>query len=200
MTRTFTEALKNRRSYYRLTAESPVNDGKIEEVVREAIENVPSAFNSRSTRIVLLLGENHKKLWELTLAQLKKVTPEKFFPRTEKKVAESFASAYGTILFYEDTEVVEKMQKDFPTYADAFPSYSDQTSAMHQLVIWTRLEELGFGASLQHYNPLIDQDIVKQWGISPKWRLVSQMPFGIPEDTPGPKETGPTDNRFLIFR
>ncbi|MCM1177382.1 MAG: nitroreductase family protein [Clostridium sp.] len=199
MEKTFREAVKDRRSYYRLTAKSPVDDNTVKEIIREAIENVPSAFNSRSTRIVLLLGMHHRKLWELTLAQLKKVTPAEFFPRTEQKVAKSFASAYGTILFFEDMDVIEKMQKDFPTYASAFPSYSDQTSAMHQFVIWTRLEELGFGASLQHYNPLIDQDIVKQWGISPKWRLVSQMPFGIPEDTPGEKETGDTESRFLVF-
>lgn len=199
MERTFTEALKNRRSYYRLTDKSPVSDETIKKTIAEAIENVPSAFNSRSTRIVLLLGKHHKKLWQLTLAQLEKVTPAEFFPRTVKKISESFASAYGTILFFEDMAVVEKMQKDFPTYADAFPSYSDQTSAMHQLVIWTRLEDLGFGASLQHYNPLIDKDIIANWGIDSKWRLVSQMPFGIPEDIPGPKETGPLDHRFLVF-
>ncbi|MDE5954873.1 MAG: nitroreductase family protein, partial [Bacteroidales bacterium] len=153
MERTFEEALENRRSYYRLTDKSPVSDEVIKDVIRKAILHVPSAFNSRSTRIVLLLGEHHRKLWELTLGQLRKVTPAEFFPRTEKKVATSFASAYGTVLFFEDMEVVEKMQNDFPTYAAAFPSYSDQTSAMHQIAIWTRLEDLGFGASLQHYNP-----------------------------------------------
>lgn len=199
MERTFEEALENRRSYYRLTDKSPVSDEVIKDVIRKAILHVPSAFNSRSTRIVLLLGEHHRKLWELTLGQLRKVTPAEFFPRTEKKVATSFASAYGTVLFFEDMEVVEKMQKDFPTYAAAFPSYSDQTSAMHQIAIWTRLEDLGFGASLQHYNPLIDKDVAETWGLSPKWRLVSQMPFGIPEGVPGTKETGPTENRFLVF-
>mgnify|MGYP001026849878 FL=1 len=199
MERTFEEALRNRRSYYRLTDKSPVSDGTIKDVIEHALEIVPSAFNSRSTRIVLLLGEHHKKLWEITLDRLKKVTPAEFFPRTEKKVASSFASAHGTILFFEDMEVIEKLQKDFPTYAAAFPSYSDQTSAMHQLAIWTRLEDLGFGASLQHYNPLIDKDVAEQWEINPKWRLISQMPFGIPEDTPGEKETGPMDHRSLVF-
>ena len=85
MERTFEEALRNRRSYYRLTDKSPVSDGTIKEVIEHALEIVPSAFNSRSTRIVLLLGEHHKKLWEITLDRLKKVTPAEFFPRTEKK-------------------------------------------------------------------------------------------------------------------
>lgn len=60
MERTFEEALRNRRSYYRLTDKSPVSDGTIKEVIEHALEIVPSAFNSRSTRIVLLLGEHHK--------------------------------------------------------------------------------------------------------------------------------------------
>lgn len=199
MERTFEDALQNRRSYYKLTDKSPVSDDEIKRVIVKAIETVPSAFNSRSTRIVLLLGEHHRKLWEITLGQLEKVTPPEFFPRTQGKIATSFASAYGTVLFFEDTDTVEKLQKDFPTYAAAFPSYSDQTSAMHQLVIWTKLEDLGFGASLQHYNPLIDKDVADTWGISSKWRLVAQMPFGIPEDTPGEKEIGPVDTRFLVF-
>lgn len=199
MERTFEEALENRRSYYRLTAESPVSDETIKEVIRKAMVTVPSAFNSRTTRIVLLLGEHHRKLWELTLGQLEKVTPPGVFPRTQKKIAGSFASGYGTVLFFEDMETVKKLQQDFPTYAAAFPSYSDQTSAMHQLAIWTRLEDLGLGASLQHYNPLIDKDVSETWGISPQWRLVAQMPFGIAEDTPAPKETGPTESRFLVF-
>ena len=44
---------------------------------------------------------------------------------------------------------------------------AQQTSAMHQLAIWTMLEDAGFGASLQHYNPLIDEAVAKQWHINP---------------------------------
>ena len=35
-----------------------------------------------------------------------------------------------------------------------------------------------FGASLQHYNPLIDEAVAKQWHINPNWKLIAEMPFG----------------------
>lgn len=197
---TFMDAVRHRRSYYRLSSGSPVPDARIMDMLKEAVTNVPSAFNSQSARLVLLLGDNHRKMWDITLEALRKVTPEKSFDRTKAKVEGSFASGYGTVLFYEDMDVVEDMQKRFPVYAESFRAYSDHTSAMHQFVVWTALEDMGFGASLQHYNPLIDEEIARTWNINPKWRLVAQMPFGIPEDIPGEKEINPIDGRLLIFK
>ena len=66
MTRDFKEALRHRRTYYHITDSSPISDEQIKEIIDFAVMNVPSAFNSQSTRIVLLLGKNHKKLWEIT--------------------------------------------------------------------------------------------------------------------------------------
>ena len=43
-----------------------------------------------------------------------------------------------------------------PNYADNFANWSVQTNAMHQFAIWTALSSK-IGASLQHYNPLVDQ-------------------------------------------
>ena len=39
-------------------------------------------------------------------------------------------------------------------------------------------KDAGFGASLQHYNPLIDEAVAKQWHINPNWKLIAEMPFG----------------------
>ena len=38
----------------------------------------------------------------------------------------------------------------------------------HQLVIWTALENEGFGASLQHYTELIEADVRKRMGYTRK--------------------------------
>ncbi|NFV72581.1 nitroreductase, partial [Clostridium botulinum] len=38
----------------------------------------------------------------------------------------------------------------------------------------------GFGASLQHYNELIEEDVKKEWNIPNNWKLIAQMPFGKP--------------------
>ena len=187
MERTFKEALRHRRSYYALAPESPVEDAQIEEIVRFAIKHVPSAFNSQSTRAVLLLHEHHEELWKIVKRTLRAIVPEDAFARTEEKIERSFAAGYGTVLFFEDTNVVRDLQQKFPGYAGNFPVWSEQTSAMHQLAIWTMLEDAGFGASLQHYNPLIDNEVRKRWSLPEEWRLIAQMPFGTPAGEPGEK-------------
>lgn len=37
------------------------------------------------------------------------------------------------------------MQDHTPAYAAMFPNWSEHTSGMHQLVLWTALETEGFG-------------------------------------------------------
>ena len=159
MKKSFEEALKHRRTYYSITNQSPVSDEEIERIVNLAVTHVPSAFNSQSTRVVLLLGENHKKLWHIVKETLRKIVPPEVFKTTEAKIDNSFASGYGTVLFFEDQSVVKGLQETFSSYKDNFPGWSLQTSAMHQLAVWTMLEDVGFGASLQHYNPLIDEEV-----------------------------------------
>ena len=193
------EALKNRRTCYSIESRSPVSDAKIEEIIDFALEYMPSAFNSQSTRLVLLLGEHHKKLWNIVMETLREMVPPDKFPETEKKVG-SFMAGYGTILFYEDQKVVKSLQSSFPTYAERFPAYAQHTSAMHQLAVWTILEDEGLGASLQHYNPIIDAKVRETWSIDPDWLLVAQMPFGAMAECPGPKETQPLEARKKVFK
>ena len=111
MERTFSEALKNRRTYYSITDQSPIPDQEIECIINLAVRHVPSAFNSQSTRVVLLLGKSHKKLWNIVKDALRKIVPGEAFAKTEEKIDNSFACGYGTVLFFED----QKMGKrEFP--------------------------------------------------------------------------------------
>jgi uncharacterized protein len=196
----FKEALINRRTYYTISNKSLVSDQEIEDIVNFAVTHVPSSFNSQSTRVVLLLGENHKKLWNITKKILRKIVSAEAFSATENKIDGAFATGYGTVLYFEDQTVVKKMQEAFPNYAEKFPVWSNHTSAMHQLAIWTMLEEVGFGASLQHYNPLIDEEVAKEWNLPSTWKLVAEMPFGVPTQGPGKKEFKPLDERIKVFR
>ena len=198
MKRSFKEALQNRRTCYAINDRSSVPDAEIREIVDFALLHVPSAFNSQSTRLVLLLKAQHKKLWGIVMDSLRAVVPPENFAQTEEKI-NSFAAGYGTVLFFEDPKVVEDLQGRFPTYADRFPVWSQHTSAMHQLAIWTMLEDVGMGASLQHYNPLIDDKVKAAWGLNPKWTLVAQMPFGGLAQAPDPKEYLPLDERRKVF-
>jgi predicted oxidoreductase (fatty acid repression mutant protein) len=198
--KTLTDAIKHRRSYYALSNQSPVSDEQIQYLIDTAVSHVPSAFNSQSTRIVLLLGEQHQTLWNMVKDTLQKLIPPEAFVKTQEKVDKSFASGYGTVLFFEDQSTVQKLQTQFPSYAENFPVWSQQTNAMHQFAIWTLLEEAGFGASLQHYNPLIDNAVKAQWKLPDNWQLIAQMPFGVPVEEPNEKVFLPLEERIRVYR
>ncbi|WP_434751524.1 nitroreductase family protein [Paenibacillus amylolyticus] len=197
---TFFDALKNRRSYYGISKESTISDAKIQEIVEEAVKYTPTAFNSQTSRAVVLLGEQHDKLWNHTEEILREIVGnEETFQSTAEKMA-SFRSGYGTVLFFEDNNVVAQLQQNFAAYADNFPIWSNQSNGMLQLVIWTALEQEGLGASLQHYNPLIDEKVKQEWNIPENWRLIAQMPFGKPTATPGEKEFQPIEERVKVHK
>lgn len=200
MQKSFREALKQRRSYYAITNQSPISDEEIERIIEFAVTHVPSAFNSQSTRVVLLLGDEHKKLWEIVKNEVRKMVTPEAFVNTESKINNCFESGYGTILFFEDQYIVQTLQDTFISYRENFPVWSMQTSAMHQLAIWTMLEEAGLGASLQHYNPLIDEDVRLTWELPSSWQLVAQMPFGTPLSEPSDKEFEELSKRVKVFR
>ena len=200
MKRSFLEALEHRRSYYSISAAMGVSEQDIIKTIDRVMLATPSAYNSQSSRVVVLFGIHHLCFWGIVKQTLAKiVTPEQFVG-TREKIDNCFAAGCGTILFYEDTIVVERMKREFTIYADKFDNYSEHTSAMHQLSLWVALEEMGFGATLQHYNPLIDKQVAEQWNIDENWRLIAQMPFGTPLTTPGTKAQHlPISERRLVF-
>lgn len=197
--RTFSEALAHRRSYYALGNNSSAMEDVVH-AVREVVRTVPSAFNSQSTRIVLLLDEEHTKLWNIVKETLRPLVPAGAFAKTEAKINSSFAAGEGTVLYFEDTTVIRRLQDSFPLYRDNFPTWAQHTSAMHQLAIWTMLDDMGLGASLQHYNPLIDDEVRRTWQLPAEWMLIAQMPFGTPLDVPAPRQVGELSQRIRIFR
>ncbi|MGE0156346.1 MAG: nitroreductase family protein [Geobacter sp.] len=199
MTKVFFDAVKARRSCYALSKDPVVSDARIEELVGEAVKHVPSAFNSQSARVVILLGKQHDRLWDLTKAELRKLVPAESFKVTEDKINGAFRSGYGSILYFEDTEVVKGLQQQFPSYSDNFPIWSNQSSGMLQFAIWTALELEGFGATLQHYNPVIDEAVHAAWNIPATWKLIAQMPFGKPVVQPDPKTFQPLTERIKVF-
>lgn len=159
----------------------------------------PSAFNSQSARVVLLLGKEHDKLWDITKEALRKVVPAENFAPTEEKI-NSFKSGYGTILYFEETSIIESLQQQFALYKDNFPVWAQQSNGMLQFAIWTALEMEGLGASLQHYNELIEDEIKKEWGIASSWKLIGQMPFGKPTAPAGEKQFQTLADRVKVFK
>jgi len=193
------EAIKGRRTNYALGKNIPLRQEQITQIIETILPEVPSAFNMQSARVVVLLGENHEKVWALTKKILAAIVPAEKFSATDEKI-NGFAAAYGTILFFEDMPTVEKMQKAYPSYAENFPIWAQQANGMLQFAIWTALTEAGLGVNLQHYNPLIDAD-VKTWLQLPAgWKLTAQMPFGEATAAPKPIEKLPLRDRLKIIR
>ncbi|MDP4268603.1 MAG: nitroreductase family protein [Bacteroidota bacterium] len=199
MAKDFYAAVADRRTFYGIGKEVKVSDEKIEEVVSHAVKHTPSAFNSQSARVVLLLKSEHDKLWDITMQTLRKIVPSEKFAPTEEKI-NSFKSGYGTVLFFEDNSVVEAFQNKFPLYAHNFPVWSLQSNGMLQFVIWASLETEGLGASLQHYNELIEEEVKKVWSIPSNWKILAQMPFGAPTYQPGEKQFNPLSERLIVHK
>lgn len=199
MSKQFLEEIKKRRTIYGISKEAVTSDEKIEEIVGEAVLHTPSAFNSQSARVVILLGEQHDKLWDITTETLRKIVPEADFAATAERM-NGFKSGYGTVLFFEDQTVIRQLQEQFALYKDNFPVWSEQSSGMLQFVVWTALELEGYGASLQHYNPLIDEQVQKEWNIPSEWKLRAQMPFGKPTAPPNDKDFKPLEERLKVYK
>lgn len=199
MSKDFFTAVEDRRTFYGISKETVASDDRIKEVIEHAVKYTPSSFNSQSARVVLLIGTHHDKLWDITKEALRKIVPADQFSSTEEKI-NSFRSGYGTVLFFEDNSVIESLQQQFALYKDNFPIWSQQSSGMHQFVIWTALEIEGFGVSLQHYNELIEADVKKEWSIPNNWKLIAQMPFGKPTAQPGEKQFQSLEERIKVFK
>jgi uncharacterized protein len=195
----FMDAVKQRRTFYGIGKEIGVKDERIQEIIQDAVLHTPSAFNSQSARVVVLFRGHHDKLWNITKAVLSKIVPPDSFTATEEKI-NSFGAGYGSILYFEDMGVIEELRNKFPSYKDNFPIWSQQSSGMLQYVIWTALENEGLGASLQHYSPIIDEDVKREWNIPDTWKLIAQMPFGQPTSAPGTKEFLPLETRIKVYK
>ncbi len=84
-------------------------------MIAHAVKHVPSSFNSQSATNCSWSNDNNNKFWDNTKAILKEVMGEnRDFEPTEQKI-DNFKHSYGTILFYEDQDVVSGLQEQMPT-------------------------------------------------------------------------------------
>jgi predicted oxidoreductase (fatty acid repression mutant protein) len=123
-------------------------------------------------------------------------------------------------------ESLASIKEKFAIYADKFDPFALESNAMSQYLgkfpfiltdveikiapnmnmsltiestVWLALESEGFGANLQHYSPLIDEQIAKTWDLPASWKLDAQLVFGVPTSEPGEKTFEPLENRFKVF-
>ncbi|MGV6988262.1 nitroreductase family protein [Testudinibacter sp. P80/BLE/0925] len=195
----FNQLQKARRSIYSIGKNVELSKDSLTALIKQTVREAPSSFNSQSSRVVVLFGAEHEKLWDIVLDTLRKIVPTDAFAATETKVNSYFKAGFGTVLYFEDQDVVTGLQRQFATYAENFPIWSEQSGGMAQYAVWLALTEAGLGATLQHYNPIIDQEVAKTWGIPASWKLRAQMPFGSIEAAAGEKTYMDDEQRFKIF-
>ena len=200
MTQNAIPLFTKRRTQYALGAKLPLPEAQVDALIREAIRLSPSSFNSQSSRALILFGAPSRKLWkEITKETLRPMVAADAFAATDAKM-DAFAAGAGTVLFYEDQDVIKDLQQKYPLYADNFPVFSEHSAGMAQFAVWTALAEAGIGASLQHYAPLIDAEVARTWDVPLSWKLRAQMPFGSNE-APFPEKTFIADDlRFKTVR
>lgn len=154
----FLDQIQKRRSIYAIGKNVTLEQAQVDQLIRDAIKHSPSSFNSQSSRAVILFGDSHVKYWNFVLEALRKIVPAESFAPTEAKM-NGFIAGYGTVLFYEDQNVIKELQEKFALYADNFPIWSQHSSAIAQFATWTNLSE---------------QTLVHLYNITAHWVMLRQ--------------------------
>lgn len=191
---------KQRRSIYALGRNVTASEEELATLIKENIKWVPTSFNNQTTRAVILFGDKHEQLWDIVGKRLKSEVPtEEAYQKTLQKI-NGFKSAFGTVLFYTDMDIVHQFENDFALYADNFADWAEQAQGNAQFAVWTSLAENGIGANLQHYNPLIDDLVKDAFNIPDSWKLRAQLDFGSIEAPAGEKEFMDDNDRFKVLK
>lgn len=191
----FIDVLKKRRSVYNLDKQLPISYDKVIEIIKDCVRCVPDAFNMQSQRILVISGDKNTEFWNGVYDVLCAVTGKNL----SRERTDSFKAGYGTILYFYDKDVVENYKNQFSLYASNFDNWANQSNAMLQFAIWTGLASVGIGASLQHYNPVIDNMVHKMFDVPENWVLNAQMPFGGIAISPEQKQDNDIVSRVKVI-
>ena len=195
----YSKTIESRRSVYEIEKKINVAENTLVDLIKHNLKLTPSAYNSQSQRIMLLLGERNDDFWNLVKEELRKIVPENKFSSTETKI-NNFKSGYGTVLFFDDEAITNSLIAKFPSYKKNFLSWSDQQNGMLQINIWNELSSYGIGASLQHYAEVIESVYKEVFEVPDSWKLIAQMPFGNIVESPMEKDKIDIDQRIIIHK
>lgn len=186
------ESIASRRSYYHINKELPVSEAVVIDTIEKATELVPDAFNMKSAHLVVALGDKQDQLWDTIY--------DTFDGKVAREKIDGFKAGAGTVLYFINKEKVHALQEQFALYADNFPIWANQANGMLQFTIWSALRELGIGANLQHYNPVIDDAVKALFNVPAHFKLIAQMPFGGIVEKPATKEKEDISARVIIAK
>ncbi|KAH7085786.1 Nitroreductase-like protein [Paraphoma chrysanthemicola] len=198
MADSFLEIIKARRTCYSLSAKSPISDERILAIVGDVIKHSPSSFNCQSTRLVVLLRDDHVRFWEIAKECFKAAMSPTDYQSYEAKLLGRQAG-FGTILIFEDQATIHEFQVKFPRFKAHLLDFSEANSAIQAFNLWTALHLEGLGCNLQHVNPTVDQRVVAEWNVPAAWTLKAQLVFGLPTGgAPHEKSFKSVEERLVV--
>ena len=188
--------IEKRRSIAKLKKTSNLNQEDVFKKIQLAIKHSPSAFNAQSVSAVVLFNEEHSLFWDEVLSQILPFVPKGKEENSINKI-NGFKQGDGTIIFLEDKTVSEKLKNKFPLYQDNVALWADQGQGFAQYAVWLMLTDCNLVASLQHYNPLINDYIYDRIGIDSHYDIVAQMPFGSADEVAKERKDKDINNRVF---
>lgn len=200
MSNQFLDLINKRRTIYAIGKNVEQSIEHLTDLIQNAIKQSPSSFNSQSSRAVILFNAEHEKFWGLVKDKLKSYAKDETSAAKTSAKMDSFAAGVGTVLFFEDMDTVAGLQEQFPSYADNFPIWAEHSTAIAQFSVWSALHTDGVGASLQHYNPIVDEQVHAEWEVPAHWKLCAQLVFGSVEAEAGDKGYMDDAARFKVFK
>lgn len=199
MANEFLNLIEQRRTIYALARKVEQTPEYLTDLIQNSIRESPSSFNSQSSRAVILFHAEHEKFWNFVKQELQSYAADETAAAKTASKMDSFAAGMGTVLFFEDMNVVEDLQNRFALYAENFPIWAEHSTAMAQFAVWTALHTEGLGASLQHYNPIVDEQVHEEWNIPQNWKLRAQLVFGSVAGEAKEKTYIDNSERFKVF-
>ena len=81
----FYKAMENRRTIHHLSNEAVISQERLEQVIGNALNFTPTAFNAQEQRLVLLTYEKHVWFWNQVKSALKSHCTRRELPRISGK-------------------------------------------------------------------------------------------------------------------
>ncbi|WP_195853402.1 nitroreductase family protein [Aerococcus urinae] len=187
-----------RRSIYHIGKNTDHSAKEIVDALQAVLKDVPTAFNSQTSRIVIAFGDKHQALWD-EIYQVQEGVLEGDMWEQMSGVIQGAKEGLGTILFFEDLNEVENM----PANPERSTAYKENNNANHQYAAWLTLAELDLGATLQQFNigyeQGFDKSIRQMFDLPDSYAMLAQMPFGSIETPAGDKDYIDQDEKVRVY-
>ncbi len=194
----FLDLLEDRRTIYAVGKNSEYSKEEIEDTIRKVVKQVPSAFNSQTSRVVILFDDANTKFWDHIYDVQKDVLEGEMWDMMSG-VMMGAKEGIGTVLFFEDLDAVEVM----PAQGIRQEAYKQNNNANVQYAVWLALREMDLGGSLQHFNVGyehgFDKATKEMFNLPASYEMLAQMPFGSIEQEVDEKDHIDTDVQVKVF-